>query len=273
MDNFGLTVYQKLLREISEVPELRTMGVKNPLLVGERVRKSMEELKTHFKNAPFATKKEEVLFFKYAKPKVLAEHIYVQELYTIESNKPAVDRQEIEIYYSRELSYIRRALNKHRYLYQYYQVDGTEFDEIYFTRGGGPLDVTLPVAPDFDPQFSTPGDFLFAKFIAFERLQDHLTDLLYGHNGGGKNPHSMRWTGDVINLVELIYGLNLTGQLNNGNASLNEMVRWAENELGVKIGVIQRRFAEIQNRKRLGSTRFMDQMKDSIQDKIEKLSA
>ena len=273
MDNFVLTVYQNLLNELRDVPELKTVSVKNPLLVGDKVRKAVDELKAHFKENPFANKELEISFFKYEKPRIIAEFIYAQELYTIESNKPASDQNQIQSYYSKELAFIRRTFDQYRFLYQYYQLDGVEFDGIYFTRGSAPVEITLPAAPDFDPEFSTPGDFIFAKFIASERLQDFITDILYSVGGDGRPSEPLRWTGEVINLVELIYGLNLTGQLNNGNVSLNELVRWAEKHLGVKIGVVQRRFAEIQSRKRLGSTKFIDQMKESIQDKIEKLSA
>jgi hypothetical protein len=274
MDNFVQTVYQRLLNELSALPELKSLGVKNPLLVGEKVRQCIIELKNHFKESGFPGKQREILFFKYEKPQIVAEHIYTQELYTIEANKPVGDQNQLENYYTRELSFVRRAFDKYRYLYQYYQLDGVEFDEVYFCRGGRQLEITLPVAPDFDPDFSTPGDFLFAKFIAYERLQEYIIQNLYSVSGDGRNSrHTIRWTGDAINLVELIYGLNLTGQLNHGNASLNEIVRWAENQLGVKIGVIQRRFAEIQSRKRIGATKFIDQMRDSVTEKIEKLSA
>jgi hypothetical protein len=165
--------------------------------------------------------------------------------------------------------------DQNRFLYQYFQLDGGEFDELYFSRGVGGPAIILPAAPDADPEFSTAGDFIFAKFIAFERLQNYLSDQLheYRQADGGDKKHPMNWTGDLINLVELLYGLHLTGQLNHGNASMNELVRWAEIEFGVKIGVIQRKFAEIQRRKRLTATKFIDQMRDGLQQKIENLSA
>lgn len=273
MDNFVQTVYQKLLNELLAVPELKKVSVKNPLLVGDRVRRSMEELKAHFREHPFREKGQEIQFFKYEKPLIVAEHIYAQELYDIESRKPSADAMLTETYYTEELAFIRRFFGQHRFLYQYYQLDGTDFDEAFFCRNQRPPEISLPEAPDFDPSFSTATDFLYSKFIAFERLQDHIADMLYGAAENGAAHGELRWTGEVINLVELIYGLSLTGQLNHGNVSLNEIVRWAENQLGVKIGVIQRRFTEIQGRKRVGTTKFIDQMRNSVQEKIEKLSA
>lgn len=269
MENYVQTIYQKLLSEISTVPELKKIGVKNPLQVSDKVRTCIEELKSHFKAHPFPDRNREILFFKYEKPRIISEHIYAQEIYAIASNKPVGDRQVTDIYYTNELSYIKRAFDQYRYLYQYFQLDGVEFDELYFCRNSQPLEITLPAAPDFDPEFSTPGDFVFAKFIAFERLQEHLSGLLYDRANSGELSKPVHWTGDVVNLVELLYGLYLTGQLNNGNLSLNEFVRWAESTFQVHIGIIQRKFTEIQRRKRISPTKYMDQMKDALLRKME----
>ncbi|HTI58999.1 RteC domain-containing protein [Mucilaginibacter sp.] len=271
MDNFVQNVYQKFLNEVSAAPELKNLGVKNPLLIRDLVRSCIGELKDHFKAEPFKDMLREIQFFKYEKPRIIAEHIFTQELYAIESNKPVGDRALTNNYYTQELTFLKRVFDQNRYLYQYFQLDGVEFDQQYFSRGNKVPEINLPIAPDIDPEFSTQGDFLFAKFIAYERLQDHLINLLYspGQTAKPEMGHDMRWTGDVINLVELIYGLNLTGQVNHGNVSLNEMVRWAENLFDVKIGIIQRRFAEIQSRKRIASTRFLDQMRESVHQKIE----
>jgi hypothetical protein len=73
----------------------------------------------------------------------------------------------------------------------------------------------------------------------------------------------------VINVIELAYGLWLTGQINNGNASLNQIVRWLEKSLSVSIGIAQRKFSEISRRKRISITKYLDQMKDAIIKKIE----
>lgn len=275
MDNFVQTVYQKLLTELGTVPEVKKVGVKNPLLVGNSVRASIAELKAHFRMNPFPGNEQEIQFFKYEKPAIVAEHIYAQELYAIESNTPVGEQSLADVYYFQELNYIRRVFDQNRFLYQYFQLDGTEFDEIYFCRGNRRPEINLPAAVDADPEFSTPGDFVFARFIAFERLQNHVSDLLYAKKDStyDKGGDFVRWTGDVINLVELIYGLYLTGQINHGNASMNELVRWAEQQFGVKIGVIQRKFAEIQGRKRISATKFIDKMKDGLLQKIDDMSA
>ncbi|MBS1526470.1 MAG: RteC domain-containing protein [Bacteroidetes bacterium] len=275
MNNYVQSVYPKLLQEIEALTKLKSSDVRNPLQVGELVQEQLAGLKNYFKSNPFVDQANEISFFKYEKPSIVAELIFAQELYSIESSKPIGDKALTDNFYGQELNYIRRVFDQNRFLYQYFQLDGTEFDEIFFCRGNRKPEINLPVEPDADPEFSTPGDFAFAKFIAFERLQNHLADILYADKSlvAERRVEPLQWTGDLINIVELIYGLYLTGQINHGNISINELVRWAEKELGVKIGVIQRKLAEIQGRKRISATKFIDQMRNSLSQKLDDMSA
>jgi len=108
--------------------------------------------------------------------------------------------------------------------------------------------MVLPQTPDTDPRFVTNGDYLWAKYIAYERLQ-HWQEAELGklrggsddedkappnHPGGG--PGGLRWTGETINLVELAYGIWLMGQLNNGQVAVTEIVEFIEQVFRVHIG-------------------------------------
>jgi hypothetical protein len=163
------------------------------------------------------------------------------------------------------------------YHYQYYKNNLKELDSLFFLRNAGPLTVPLAEISDIDAEYSTPMTFLFARFIAYERIQYHIleeiTSIKYPVNAHPRkntiDDTDLKWTGGLVNIVELIYGLFLTGQFNNGNASLNQIVRWMEAHLDVNIGIIQRKLSEIERRKRLSVTKFIDQMKDAINDKIE----
>ena len=66
--------------------------------------------------------------------------------------------------------------------------------------------------PPLDPSFCTIGDYLFAKFIALERLRDIVvTEMQVPSLAGAgevrsKKGKELRWTGDSCNLIELAYG-------------------------------------------------------------------
>jgi len=47
MDHFVQTIYQKLINDLDVIPELKKVDVKSPMLVGDRVRSCITELKTH----------------------------------------------------------------------------------------------------------------------------------------------------------------------------------------------------------------------------------
>ena len=86
-------------------------------------------------------------------------------------------------------------------------------------------------------------DYRFAKYIAYERLRDVLLESLTNAQLAARIQRStqdkkvlFKWTGDAINLVELAYGIWLTGQLNHGNAGIAEIMLWLETNLQVNIG-------------------------------------
>lgn len=87
-------------------------------------------------------------------------------------------------------------------------------------------------------------------------------------SGTIQNSADLRWTGESINLVELAYGIWLTGQLNNGNATISETIRWMESSLDIRIGRAYRRWTEISRRDPVNTTKFLDRMKVAILERI-----
>jgi len=149
-------------------------------------------------------------------------------------------------------------------------------DNRYFLRDakGGDLPVLELIDPY--PGFSTPLDHSFAKFIAYERLQELLlellTDLISEPFPDGKKKEKskrIKWTGEAINLVEIAYGIWLTGQINNGNASITEIIGWMETNFHAKIGLAYRRWSAISSRKRISVTKFLDKMKEAILKRLD----
>jgi hypothetical protein len=224
---------------------------------------------------------EEIYFFKQVKPEILAHRIEMVMKYNLSANIP-IGTKEVKIkFYEDELQARHSFFTLNAFHYQYYKNKLTDLDNVYFLRKAAPLTIPVSDFSDMDAQVSSPMTYLFARFIAYERIQyyllERIADLRIAFTGPNSdhstNNTEIKWTGDTINIVELAYGLWLTGQLNNGNASLNQIVKWLENNLQVNIGIIQRRFTEIERRKRLSATKFIDHMRDSILLKIENSNA
>jgi len=66
----------------------------------------------------------------------------------------------------------------------------------------------------------------------------------------------------------LACGIWLTGQVNNGNTSITEIVEFLEHAFRVRIGKAYRRWQSIARRKRLTYTNYLDEMEGAIEKRI-----
>lgn len=175
----------------------------------------------------------------------------------------------IQNYYEQELKAIKHNLQQYQFLYQYYLLGASELDNLLFVRGAETSGVLLPETPDLDLSYSTKADYMFALFMAYEKVQDFLINELYPLDENEKHGKRLNWTGETINLVELAYGLYLTGQINGGKASIAEIMEWLERQLNTDVGNTYRRWQDISKRKRLTGTKFIDQMRDAINKRLD----
>lgn len=231
---------------------------------------------------------EEVDFFKSVKPRFFSERMYRFERYQFLVNRPVGTVELVRAYLEGELLVLNRFFEAYRFQYLYFRTGSAEFDGLYFVRGAVLPFGVLSLELDADPGYSTAMDYLFSRFMALERLREELLSELAllcpplplvpgvgvlgaGGSSGGVDGLSeaglgagrgglkrFDWTGEVINLVELGYGIWLSGQLNESKAGLQDIFRWLEESFGLEIGIPANRFREIRRRKRLSRTHFME---------------
>jgi hypothetical protein len=238
---------------------------------------ALAEINRIRKHLNFPNPDEEIYFFKDYLPGIMATRVEEIMKYHLHMHVPIGTDESRLKYYEDELKARKSFFRMNSFYYQYFRSGLSDLDRIFFTADAAPLEVPPADLSEFSDPCSTPITCLFAKFIAYERIQYHILQQVVKIKHPETKPNTsaspvsdLRWTGDAVNIVELAYGLWLTGQLNNGNASLNQIVRWLESSLQVSIGIIQRRFNEIERRKRLSVTKFIDQMKEAILKKIDK---
>ncbi|WP_157682367.1 RteC domain-containing protein [Mucilaginibacter mallensis] len=270
MTDYGKARLVQLEEDIELFNEMGATAVKKLTGILNAVRVAMADLKDKVDNSSFKDIDEEIQFFKYVKPQFYAHHIYALELFKIDTDKPLGDQQVLRNYYEQELKFIRKFLNKHLFLYQYYLLDGSELDSSYFVRGKNQVNLLLSDGPDLDPLFSTACDYLFARFIAIEKLQEYLIQCLYHSNGMepvakfSKKKGPFKWTGDKSNLIELAYGIYDTVQINDGHVTIAEIIEWLEESLEVSLSRYYRRFTEIKMRKSISKTKYLDDLRDAL---------
>ncbi|HVW98708.1 MAG TPA: RteC domain-containing protein [Mucilaginibacter sp.] len=227
--------------------------------------------------AAFKDKFEEIYFFKFEKPEYYAQKIYLAGWFALMNRRPAGTEKMLRAYLLEELRLIARFFGQQAFHYQYFRSGFTEMDELLFLRGVEVSPIHLPEVPELDPKFSTAGDYLFAKFIAYEALQEfilsELKKLDKAAPAGLAPAKVFDWTGEVINLVELGYALYVSKQLNEGKASLSEIFRWLETSFGVEVGIPANRLREIKRRKRLNKLHFLLLLQESLLDYIDQSEA
>lgn len=245
------------------------------------ISRALNVLRDRVKTIGFVIDREELMFFKFIKPRFYMLYIYEVELFNLISGVPVGTDDMVKDYYLSELAFIKRFFLQHRFLYEYYQREEEAMDDNFFLRRN--LDVLMPdvagagVIGVFDDGFSTNQDYNFAKFRALEKLQDYILErirLIYVRPepvipevllSRGK----LKWTDEKIKLVELAYGIFLSGSLNNGKLEIADVVHWLEQSLSIDLGVAYRKFISIGRRKNLSYTKYLDEMRKKIEGYIE----
>lgn len=79
---------------------------------------------------------------------------------------------------------------------------------------------------------------------------------------------AFRWTGKTSDLVEILYGIDELGCINNGEASLKDIAAYFYGILGVEAKDCYRVYADIKLRKNESRTYFLDRMQESVNQRM-----
>ena len=117
-----------------------------------------------------------------------------------------------------------------------------------------------------------------SKALAFvRRMQKYLATpqvppLIPIHTSTEKTIESpaslLQWTGNAIDLVELIYGINEMGCINNGDMPLKQLAPLLYKIFGVEAKDCYRFYIDIKRRKNESRTYFLDRMQEKLNEKM-----
>lgn len=239
----------------------------------ECITNALNQLKAFVLKYNFCDEMEEILFFKKLKPELYSKSIYYKKVTEIESYRPIGCHEEQITYLKEELKSLTAFFNKHKEFYKYYRMKLNHFDDKYFVRRNINLAPEMKGA-DFDENFSTSHDYIVAKIMAHDQLEIFLNEKLEKIYAHSRNPHvdylgtlgEFKWTGNKISLYELIYSLQCSGVLNNGNCEINELANLFEQVFCIQLDDIYRGYQDIKLRS--NPTKFLDTLKESLLRKI-----
>ena len=272
---------ENILSEIDvEIDEIDLYGydiVENSLSMVHRLQAVLNDLKAKLQTYSFPAKEDEITFFKTQKPEILGRLLFFYKIYRIETQCPNGSNDVIRNYISKELDNLTYFFNRNLDFYQYYRSHSTLYDEYYFVRGKSDLRLCTDSAQfDKDPNFSTGYDYKVAKIMANEMLRIYLnkrlvkleTNTQVEDNLQKCLKYPFRFTGKKVFLIELGYSLVSSGDINNGNVEIKEMMNFLGTVFQVELGDYYAAYIAMKERKK-DRTAYLSRLQESLVKRMD----
>jgi hypothetical protein len=265
MDKFYNETLSKLETGINELeieidcPTQRTEAIIHLIL------ECLSQVKGYVIKRGFKNTNEEIRFFKYQKPAIVAKLIYYNAIYKIETKKP-YGAKPIRKYLNKELKKLKRFFDNNLDFYKYYRSNNSFLDEKMFLRGNHDIKLWLDTYYfQSDQTFSTSHDYKVAKIMANDLIQVYIEDKLYNTSQEDKSKATkkLKWTGSKVALIELIYSLHYQGVFDNGNNDIRVVAQYLESSFGIDLGNFYQTYLELRTRK-MNRTKFLDALREEL---------
>jgi len=263
--------------DISEIDLYGYDIIETSLSMVHRLQELLNDLKAKLQTYSFPAKENEITFFKTQKPEILGRLLFFYKIYRIETQCPNGSNDVIRNYISKELDNLTCFFNRNLDFYQYYRSHSTLYDEYYFVRGKSDLRLCTDSAQfDKDPNFSTGYDYKVAKIIANEMLRIYLnkrlvkleTNTQVEDNLQKCLKYPFRFTGKKVFLIELGYSLVSSGDINNGNVEIKEMMNFLGTVFQVELGDYYAAYIAMKERKK-DRTAYLSRLQDSLVKRMD----
>ena len=267
-------IIEPLLKNIKNIEKANSDAIKRSNLCIAEVRLALQALKENVIQEGFSSMKEEICFFRYIKPDILALMVYHHCVLSLEVNMPLGYTTLQKRHIKKEQKSIASFISKHRSFYTYVVSELTYQDQSFFLRGQEQLSLIHDDSVyHIDPEFSTYHDVILARIYGYEKYAGYLTGRLanLGESGtqgiptlGSSFPH--KWSASKMDMIELIYALHSNNSIDDGSKPIKEIAEIAEYVFDVEVGNIYRGAIDLKIRK--NPTQFLDELKASLIKKL-----
>ena len=231
------------------------------------IKRSADALSNYVDAHPFDDPRAEIDYHKNIYPQFRCLYIYQVELHKLTANLPGWDKKTLKKYYRSRQKRIREEVESELIHYRYFRLGADDLDDLYFREDPGRHSVLLPVLCEPAGCHCTAMGCLFARFQAAELLYTYIEmqlEELEPVVSAGKPRRTLKWTGEVINLIEIAYGIYLNKQVNDGSIGIVEFFQVLGEFFGVNLGVPKKGFDDLKKRKRLSKTHFTDRVREVL---------
>lgn len=277
MQNYYENMMQEVNRRVSAIDLNGSHIVKECKTIIIFLKEELSGLKTFIESRSFESETEEIRFFKHQKPKLLGLLLYFHEILCVETRRP-LDVEMLDEYYEKRQEEQKQFFDRHIAFYQYYRSGVGYLDNYYFVRGQLEEGFDVDVCHfDDGSGFSTGYDHLVARIMAMEMLYAHLTEkrrICLQKNEEKpsellKIKSTYKWTGNAIELVEIVYGLNEMGCLNDGITPIHELAAFMGTLFGVDVRDCYSAYTDMKRRKNESRTYFLDKMRERLNKRMQ----
>ncbi|KIA96208.1 hypothetical protein OC25_03770 [Pedobacter kyungheensis] len=221
----------------------------------------------------------EIDYYKGAYPMFKSLIIYHTELHYFMTGIPESGLKVKKKYYLSKLRSIAAFFEQNSMHYDYFRLDGGLLDRVFYSKGDM-KNILQPFVLSYEPILAPPMGELVSWFMAYERLRNGILAMLHELSGpagisatvvdaGGNLHREFKWTGGDIHLIELVHGIFLTGQVNNGEIGIVELFQVVGKFFGVNLRVPKRGFDDLKARKTMSRTAFLDMMRAALLKKMD----
>lgn len=236
----------------------------------------LSKLQTRVEKEDFEDTISEIDFFKNIKPYPMSYLIYFTEVRTCELTMPKAGNSYKIRFLEKEVRKVNKFFTSNNDFVHYMEQNHNYLDHQFFTRN---YRNAFPFTPTINyyqyPEFSTSHDMLWAKVQALYRFIHYLRDSLQRLQPGStalftdKKHKLVLWSGSKTALVELIYALYASGDLNHGTADLQTIATSFEDFFNIKLENIYKTYSEIKARKK-NRAKYLNELTLHLETKMVK---
>lgn len=195
---------------------------------------------------------EQIEFYKTLMPRFHGHLIYFIRLYQLESALPTGSPGARKRLMRKELKHVVHYFREHEKEYRYYKTGEEAFDDELFMQQQIPSLFLLDETAGFsDHQLCTPTGIIFAKFFAYERLQEYITGNLKRITGSHAGTAGrLHFKGKKIQIAEVLYAWHYAGAFDEEIKQIAEVLGSA---VGLDLSNIYRMKSDLYNRQVVSS--------------------
>lgn len=227
----------------------------------------------------FKNDADEIEFFRDIKPQILAQLIYYNEVFRMETICPVKDGRMYHKFFMSQLQQLKQEFKEYVcgcHFYRYYKSGRNDRDHEYFLRGKiNYRDGLSSYVFEIDHEFSTYYDSKAARIMANELIYNYLNDKISPEQNAGSVPNNAEsakdifWTDSKNALIELIYALYASGVISHGKIGIRKITTVFQILFRIPLGDIHHSFHRMKDR--AGTrTSFLDHLKFSLEQYMDK---